>query len=197
MGADETRGPHSPIFTSTSGKSDPMMVLAVMVILVVFIFVIFAIFAFRGERNHNGGIAEVATAGLLAKQAGHGNDGYNHAAHVAHDNCRDNLREFGELKKEIALVGANSDAKAAQYFYQTQKATDDAKFEAYKITVEQGEKSREQAERIERERRSDELARERENNLYHRIVSSLRPVHPPMFGHARAFAVDEGLGVAV
>jgi len=130
----------------------------------------------------------------LAKQGGLGG-GYEggYAAHVAHDNCRDNLKEFGELKKEVALTKADTDAKAAQYFYQTQKAIDDSKFEAYKIAVEQAEKTRQEIAQIETLRRQDELAREREGNLAHKIIGALR--HPG-YG-ARAFSIDDygnGLG---
>jgi hypothetical protein len=186
--ADETRGQHSPIFTATSGKSDPMMVLAVMVILVIFIFVIFAIFAFKGERKDHGGLAEAATAAVVASAAGRANhygggaDGGAYAYHMAHDNMRDSLREFGELKKEIAVsTGVLG------------REIDQAKFEAYKIAVEQAEKTRHEMAEIERARRSDELARERESNLYHRIVASLRPAGV----HARAFVTDDVLGAGV
>ena len=180
MTADETRGGHSPIFAVDGGrgKSDPMMVLAVMVILVIFIFVIFAIFAFKGERRHGGeGIAEIAGLGLALSQAnkGHGHEAGAYAYHMAHDNMRDNLREFGELKKEIALTHAA-----------TLREIDQVRFDNYKVVVEQNEKNREQAALIERDRRSDEYARSREDNLYHRITA--RMGYPRMTG---AFAVDD------
>lgn len=177
MTADETRGGHSPIFAVDGGrgKSDPMMVLAVMVILVIFIFVIFAIFAFKGERRHGGeGIAEIAGLGLALNQANKGHDGA-YSYHMAHDGMRDNLREFGELKKEIALTHAA-----------TLREIDQVRFDNYKVVVEQNEKNREQAATLDRERRADEYARSREDNLYHRITAKLG--HPRFSG---AFVADD------
>ena len=176
---DQTRGAYSPIMIEKGDhrdhrdyyRADPMMALAVMVILVIFIFVIFAIFAFKNDRRHHDGegtgklaeLAGLALAAGAAKNAGAELGAYNY--HMAHDNQRDTLREFGEIKKEIALTTLS-----------TQREIDRASFENYKVTVEQAEKTRAEIAAVERERRSDELAKQREDNLYHRIVASLR--HP-------------------
>ena len=205
MFAETTRGSNSPIYVETHGKdrgdrSDhAMMVLAVMIILVIFIFVIFAIFAMRKDgRQVGGGLAEVAAAGLIANQSKGEYAGYGYQHHLMHDNNRDMLKGFGEIEKEIALTHANSQAHTAQYFYQTQRDIELAKFENYKVTVEQAEKTRAEMAMIERDRRNDEMAREREANLKHGIIAALHPHHhfspQPVIKQQHIVAENGGFG---
>jgi len=201
MGVDETRGPLSPIIApvGSTGKSDPMLMIAVMVILVVFIFVIFAIFALKRDRHNGEGLTEIAAASMLTKQGNHGYGdqgygGYGHAGLFAHDNSRDNLREFGEIKKEIAVEARHTDEKLAEYAYKGLENQKNAELNAYKLAVEEAEKTRAEMRQIEAQRRSDELARERESNIVHRIVASLKHQHQPAY--ARAYVADDmGLGL--
>lgn len=99
---DRTEGANSPVFVGGGHRGDSgMMMIAVMVILIVFIFVIFAIFAMRGHDNRNGlsggGLGELAVAAALPAVTNKG--GY---CQMTYDNARDNLKEFGQLKYEIA-----------------------------------------------------------------------------------------------
>lgn len=185
LGQDITRGQDSPVMVAESGRKEDhsMMVLAVMIILVIFIFVIFAIFAMRSDKKHHDGtgIAEMAGLGLALNQAnkshGHHDQG-TYAYQMAHDNMRDNLREFGNLKFEIAERSANTDAQTAQYFYQTQRDIEVSKFDNYKATKESEEKVLMAIKDSEIKRVEDDFARERENNLYHRITATLIPKAP-------------------
>lgn len=194
---DQTRGAGSPIMVEKDGhRGDPMMVLAVMIILVIFIFVIFAIFALkRDHKRDGGGIAEIAGAALAAgainKPQHHPEMAYGaYNYQMAHDNMRDNLREFGEIKKEIALTHASTDAKTAQYFYQTQREIEQAKFDNYKATKESEEKVLMAIKDSEIKASDRAYAREREDNLYHRIAATYHHAQrPPMFSNV--FASNE------
>jgi hypothetical protein len=141
MGADYTRGANSPIvIKEDDDRGEPMMILAVMIILVVFIFVIFAIFALKREHHGIGGngIAELAGAAMLAKTNHNGEGAYNY--HMAHDNMRDNLREFAHIREEIKDTASTQSRESDRYFFETNKNIDHNKFEAYKNTKESEEK---------------------------------------------------------
>ncbi|MCL1924280.1 MAG: hypothetical protein FWF50_01695 [Defluviitaleaceae bacterium] len=170
MYAEATKGANSPILVENKGDGHPMMILAVMIILVIFIFVIFAIFALKHE-NHHGLVGAYPQNGGAAY-----GDGYGvHASLLAHDNSRDNLREFGNLKYEIAAKAAHTDSKTAQYFYETQKIVDQSRFDNYKATKESEEKILAEVARAERERILQE-------NTILRTVGALRP-HTPTFSN--------------
>jgi len=185
MLADSTKGAYSPIQIEGAGHgSQSMMMLAVLIIAIIFIFVIFAIFAFKDHKRGGEGIAEIAALGMINKN--HGVDGYAgvHASLLAHDNSRDNLREFGELKKEVALTTANSDAKNAQYFYQTQKEIDQARFDNYKATKESEERVLDAIKR-------SEIDRLRDDNLLARLALQPRPHFAPTPVFSNVYASND------
>jgi len=166
MFAENTRGSNSPIYVETHGRDakgyDSMMVLAVMIILIVFIFVIFAIFAMRGHKGGNG-IAEVAAVGMLANQQNNRGHGMGEAYQLIHDNNRDMLKGHAIIEKEVSLTAMA-----------TQKNTDDRFFELYKETVNQGEKTREQAYQTEIQRLNGEVSRIYAREEANRVIADQR-----------------------
>ena len=175
MMLEATKGHGSPIMIEGKDRewssASPMLVLAVIIILVIFIFVIFAIFALKRDHHRDGNLTEMAALGLAMN---HAKDGGAYQYQMLHDNMRDNLREFGEVKKEI--MGNR---------YEAAKEIAEVKFEGYKCTKESEEKVLMAIKDSEIKRQSDELAREREANLYHRIVATLHPHHHrPLLGNS-------------
>jgi len=75
------------------------------------------------------GVAPVLAAGMVAKPhyEGHHEGSYQHW-----DIVRDELREFGELKKENALLTLGQSREMDRGFYEQRAATDRAAFEAQK-----------------------------------------------------------------
>lgn len=207
MLAEATRGANSPILVEAhkgddGGKREySMMMLAILIIMIIFIFVIFifAIFAMRKEHRPqtSGQLAEVAAAGLIANQANkphaHGHDHnaeFGRLYQLTHDSNRDMLKGQAILEKEIALTHANSQATTAQYFYQTQREIEQAKFENYKATVEQAEKTRAEIAEVER-------VRNLENNISSRVIATLHPNHymrPPLVTQQHIVAENGGFG---
>jgi len=196
MFAEETRGSNSPILIEAKKGDgmDNMMIMSVMIILVVFIFVIFAIFALKrheGDNRHNGSTADlagIAGLGIALNQANN-----RPTDQYAHDNMRDNLREFGDLKKEVALTSANTNAQTAQYFYATQNAINTASHENYKATKESEEKILAAVTAAEYNRLNNEISEARNRNLHYSITAQLMPRQQPLFSNIYA-SNEQALG---
>jgi uncharacterized membrane protein len=185
---DQTRGPIEVHKGDHGGNA--MMILAVMVILVIFIFVVFAIFAFRDERKkHDGGDNKIAESAMLAMAVAQANKshypmpeyGYGGKQDILlHDINRDTLKGFGEVEKEIAVAKADTDAKIAQYFFQTQEKINQSAHDTYKAIRDSEDR-----------RRADELAKERDNSLFNRIIGYHAHTRPPAFGMSNFYASNE------
>jgi hypothetical protein len=144
----------------------------------------------RDEVRANNGTnyAEVMMPFLAMSQMKN-HDGYGHGNHYEHwDIARDELKEFGEVKKQIAETGWREQIENAKYFYEQQKTNllgfKDVEIQGLKNTAETVKEVRS----LRDELKEDKL-REQGNRLnYLETVMALQPkpipaaypVHPPV-----------------
>lgn len=146
----------------------------------------------RDEGRHHGGdwangIAPAMAMGMMAKQPNYNCDGYGHSGRQEHwDIVRDELREFGEIKKEAAMLALGQSREIDKGFYETRAAIDRNNYDTllgFKNSEIQGlNNTREILQRVDAlERRQDtEVIRKQGEELnYLKTVMALQP-RPPM-----------------
>ena len=159
------------------------------IIFVVIILVVIALMWNRKDHHeprHTGAeaLAPILAASMMAKCNDNGyTHGYNYM--MAHDGQRDNLKEFGEIKKELVVNR-----------YEAAKEIADTKFEGYKATKESEEKVLIRIEEMER-RQAERAEREKDAKIAHlqtMVALFYRP--PAQSNYANIQQIDAGMGYA-
>lgn len=148
---------------------DKMMYAVLLFIILVIVIVAFMAWRHTGDHkrvevggvNEMGGIlAAIAASNMAHRPVVHDHNHGQYNYHMQHDAMRDNLREFGEIKKEIALSESRSI-----------RDTDRATFENYKAI-------RDSEDRILAEQRSAEARRLDAELIVSRVTQNLAPKPP-------------------
>ena len=173
---------------ATKKEGKELWAVLLFIVFVIIILIVFAVMFTRRDREHRehnylDGLAPILAASIAAK----GNDGYTHGYNymMAHDGQRDNLKEFGEVKKELVVNR-----------YEAAKEIADTKFEGYKATKESEEKVLLRIEEMER-RQAERAEREKDAKIT-RLETLLAIVHrtPAMGNFANIQQIDAGMGYA-
>lgn len=188
---------------ATKKEGKELWAVLLFIVFVIIILIVFAVMFTRRDRDGGldggmAGIAPVLAASVVANQRPNYDGGYSHGYNymMAHDGQRDNLKEFGEIKKEIVCTKADTDAKTAHYFYETQRNIDCTKFDGYKATKESEEKVL--LAIAESERRAAERAeREKDAKIAHQAMLLALCYRAPVQGnYANIQQIDAGGGYA-
>jgi hypothetical protein len=195
---------------ATKREGKELWAVLLFIIFVIIILVVIAVMFTRDRRHDGANVAESVTpliaAAMVAKQPQHYDGNYSHDAydfakfaklesHTEHlTQIRDTLIQSGEVKEKIVEKQAESDAKTAQYFYQTDKAIEASKFEAYRVTKESEEKVLLAV--AESERRAVERAeREKDAKIAHQAMIIALAYRPQTMGnHANIQQISADMG---
>ena len=206
VGFEDTHGRESPILIQRGdgdgGGYHSMWGAWMFIIFAIIIFAFILVFAFlrrdsnyRHEGNWSEGIAPAIAMGMAARHTNepgyaYGGEGLSHREHW--DIERDSMKEFGEIKKESALLAKDQEIVNAKYFYDQQTQIQQNRHDAaigFKDSEVQGLKNKDELSKqiCEMERRLTEKTQDEVIRSLTSELNVLKTVMYQRFGYGMPF----------